>query len=273
MKILIAADMEGVSGVVHWDQVTPGMADYTYFRRLMTQEVNAAVRAAFDAGAVEVLVSDGHNNGRNLLIDQLDPRALLNTGTPAPYSMVQGVESGVNAALFVGYHARSGTRNAVLEHTWSDERVANLWINHDRYGETGLNAAVCGHFGAPVIMVSGDQAVCSEARQLLGDIETAVVKKASGRMAAECLSPQKAQESIYKAACTALLRLSSGEVFPPLTIPAPITLTVELVQSEMADKAMWLPGARRGDDRCVEYTGSNMLEIYSAFRTFLALAR
>jgi D-amino peptidase len=95
--------------------------------------------------------------------------------------MVQGVDQGVDAVMFVGYHARIGTQNAILEHTWSDERVANLWINDRLFGESGLNGAVCGHFRVPVIMVSGDQAVCSEAQEIFGEVETAVVKWAAGR--------------------------------------------------------------------------------------------
>jgi D-amino peptidase len=272
MKILIAADMEGISGVVHWEQVTPGTDDYARFRRIMTQDVNAAVRGAFEAGAREVIVADGHNNGRNLLIEELDPRAMLNSGTPSPLSMVQGIDAEVNGVCFIGYHARIGTPNAILEHTWSDERVTNLWINDQLFGETGLNAAVCAHFNAPVIMVSGDQAVCDEARQLLGDIETAVVKWASGRMAAECFAPQIAQQIIQDCAARAVSRLSTGQVPAPLNITSPIRLVVDFVQSEMADKAMLLPGSQR-DGRRVEYSAVDILDIYSAFRTMLALAR
>jgi D-amino peptidase len=272
MKILIAADMEGISGVVHWDQVTPGTADYTRFRHIMTQDINAAIRGAFEAGAREVIVADGHNNGRNILIEELDPRATLNSGTPSPLSMVQGIDADVDGVCFIGYHARIGTPNAILEHTWSDERVTNLWINDQHFGETGLNAAVCSHFNVPVIMVSGDQAVCDEARELLGDIETAVVKWASGRMAAECFSPQVAQQLIQECTARAVSRLRAGDVPAPIKITSPIHLVVDFVQSEMADKAMLLPGASR-EGRRVEYSAADMLYIYAAFRTMLALAR
>ncbi len=196
MKILIAADMEGISGVVHWDHVDPKHPEYPRFRKLMTADVNAAIRGASAAGADEIVVSDGHSWGRNILIEELDPRATLNSGTPSPLSMVQGVDQGVDGVMFVGYHARIGTPNAILEHTWSDERVANLWLKaadqpeYQPFGEIGLNAAVCGHFNVPVLMISGDQAACAEASSLLGNVETAVVKWASSRMAAECLHPE-----------------------------------------------------------------------------------
>ncbi len=179
MKILIAVDMEGITGVVNFDQVTPGHPEYERFRKLMTEDVNAAVRGALAAGADEVVVSDGHWNNLNILIEQLDPRARLNSGSPRPYSMVEGADSGIDAACFVGYHARMGTPNAILDHTWSSERVANVWITpgggeRRLIGEIGLNGAVCGHFGAPVVMISGDQSTCAEAAGLFPGIATAV---------------------------------------------------------------------------------------------------
>lgn len=264
--------MEGITGVVHWDQVSPNHAEYPRFRRLMTADVNAAIRGAFEGGATEVVVSDGHAYGRNILIEELDPRARLNSGTPSPLSMVQGVDQGVNGVIFIGYHARIGQAYAILEHTWSDERVANVWINGELFGEIGLNAAVSGHFSVPVIMISGDQTACAEATALLGQVETAIVKQASSRMAAELLPPQVAQQKIQAAASQAARRLAKGQAPKPLRVPDPITLAVEFVQSEMADKAALLPGARR-KERHLEYTAHDMITIYAAFRTLLALAR
>ena len=272
MKILIASDMEGITGVVHWDQVSPDHPEYPRFRRLMTGDINAAVRGALDAGADEIIVTDGHNNGRNILIEELDSRARLNSGSSAPLNMVQGIDSGVDGVFFIGYHARIGTQNAILEHTWSDERVANLWINSQPYGEIGLNAGVCGHFGVPVLMISGDQSACAEAVDLLGNVETAVVKQATGRMTAELLPPQVAQTKIQQAAYEALLRLKDGTAPQPLRVSTPVIMTLDLVHSEMADRAARLPGVRR-QGRTIEYTAPDMLILYSAFITTLALAR
>lgn len=272
MKILIAADMEGVSGVVHWDHVSPKHAEYARFRRLMTGDVNAAVRGAFDAGAAEVIVADGHANNRNILVEELDPRARLNTGGPSPFAMVQGADSSTDGALFVGYHARAGAQNAILDHTWSSARVVNLWLNGRLVGETGLNAAVCGHFGAPVLMVSGDQTVGIEATELLGEIEVAVVKRANGRMAAECLPPELAQKEIYEAALRAVGRLRDDQAPAPLRLSTPITVTVQFVNSEMADAASILPGARRAEDRRIEFTADDMPTAYRAFRSLVGLA-
>jgi D-amino peptidase len=272
LKILIAADMEGVTGVVHWDQVNTSHTEYARFRRLMTGDVNAAIRGAIEAGATDVLVSDGHAYGRNIVIEELDRRARLNSGTPAPLSMVQGVDAGVNGVIFVGYHARIGTPNAILEHTWSDERVANLLINGEPFGEIGLNAAVAGHFGAPVLMISGDHSACQEAAALIPGIETVVVKRASGRMAAECLPPEVSQEMIQRGAASAVQRLKLNQAPEPLRLLPPITMAVDFVQSEMADKAVLLPGARRTGRR-IEYSAPDMLSLYAAFRAALALAR
>ena len=272
MKILIAADMEGISGVVHWEQVSPGSTEYTRFRRLMTGDVNAAIRGAFQGGAQEVVVSDGHSNGRNILIEEMDARARINSGSPSPFSMVQGIDHGVAGMIFIGYHARSGSQNAILEHTWSDERVANLWINGEPFGEIGLNAAVGGHFDVPVIMISGDQTACAEASALIGNLETVIVKRASSRMAAECLSPEEAQQKIQIAASLAVSHLIKNQAPPPLRLSTPITMVIDFVHSEMADRASLLPGSERVGRR-VAYTALNMPAIYAAFRTALALAR
>lgn len=273
MKILIAADMEGISGVVHWDHVDPKHSDYEHFRRLMLGDVNAAVRGAFEAGADEVVVTDGHNTGRNLLADEIESRARLISGGPKPLAMVEGAQTGVDGVMFVGYHARSGAPSAILDHTWSSTHVANVWLNGRLVGETGLNAATCGHFNAPVIMISGDQTVCAEAVDLIGDLETAVVKKALGRMAAECLPASVAQQKIQAAAAQAVTRLRQGTTPPPLRLQTPITLAVEFPASEMADAAMIFPGARRGPDRRVECQAQDMALAYFAFRTLVALAR
>lgn len=271
MKILIAADMEGITGVIHWDQVDSNHSEYARFRRLMTQDVNAAIRGAYEGGASEVVVADGHGSGRNILIEELDGRARLNSGNPAPFSMVQGIDTGVSGVMFIGYHARVGTQNAILEHTWSDTRVANLVLQGEPCGEIGLNAAMCGHFGAAVILISGDQAACSEAAELIPGIETVIVKRASGRMAAELLAPALTQEMIFTAAASAVQRLKNGEAPRPHKFDPPIQLEIEFTHSEMADRAALLPGSNRYGRR-IAYAASDMPAIYSAFRAAVNLA-
>jgi D-amino peptidase len=273
VKILIAADMEGVSGVVHWDQVNQKHKEYGRFRKVMTGDVNAAVHGAYDGGAETVVVSDGHGSARNILVEELDPRARLNSGSPSPLAMVQGVGISVDAAMFIGYHARMGTQNAILDHTWSSSCVASVWLNDRVVGEIGLNAAVCGHFGVPVVMISGDQTACAEAVDLLGTIETAVVKQATGRMAAECLPPEVAQQEIYQAALRAVSRLREGQSPEALHVEPPITMAVELTTSDMADRAAVLPGARRAEGKRIEVTAADVPAAYRTMRAAVALAR
>jgi len=273
MKILIAVDMEGISGVVDWDQVSPGTAEYPRFQRIMTGDVNAAILGAFEGGAREVVVTDGHNNGRNILIEELDERARLNQGNSSPYSMVQGIDGGIDGVIFIGYHARIGTPQAILEHTWSSTRVANLTLNGKLYGEIGLNAAVCGHFDTPILMISGDQSACAEAKELIPSIETVVVKQASARMAAECLPFATSQSKIRKIANAVATKLAEGEVPSVFRLQTPITVNVEFTQSEMADNAMVMPKARRVNGKQVEYIAEDIPMAYLAFRCLVGLAK
>ncbi len=271
MKILIAVDMEGITGVTTWDEVTPGHAEYPRFRKLMTQDVNAAIRGAYEAGADEVIIADGHWHGSNILIEELDPRARLNTGSPSPFSMMQGIDESVDAVFFIGYHARNGSPNAILDHTWSSRAVANVWLNDLLTGEYGLNAALAGHYGVPVIMASGDQTACAQISELLGDVEMAVVKQASGRYAAECLAPPVAHELIYEAACRAVERLSDGDAADPLVLDVPIRVAVEFFTSDMADRAALLPYTEREATR-VTFPAKEMEAAYRAFRSMVSLA-
>jgi D-amino peptidase len=206
------------------------------------------------------------------LIEELDSRARLNSGTPSPYSMVEGVDSGVDAALFIGYHARMGTPRAILDHTWSSDRVENTWLNGKLVGETGLNAAVCGAFGVPVLLVTGDQAVCAEAAEWIDGVETVSVKKALSRHAAECLPLIEAREAIRQGAARAVHNFLGGVAPEPLKVSTPVTLAIEFIYSDMADRATLLPGSIRRDGRKVEIHELDMPAAYRAFRAAIGLA-
>jgi D-amino peptidase len=271
MKILIAVDMEGITGVTTWEQVTPGHAEYARFRRLMTQDVNAAIRGACEAGADEIIVADGHWNGSNILVEELDPRARLNTGSPSPFSMMQGIDESVDGVMFIGYHARNGTPNANLDHTWSSRTVANVWLNDILTGEFGLNGALAGHFGVPVIMASGDQTACGQIVEQLGDMETAIVKQATGRFAAECVTPEVSQELIFTSAARAVNRLVNGDVPDPFVLDTPVRVTVEFFTSDMADRATRIPFTQRDGTR-VSLTVQEMASAYNGFRAMVMLA-
>jgi len=268
MKILISVDMEGISGVVSWDHVDATHKEYERFRKLMTAEVNAAIEGALTGGAAQIVVNDSHGGMRNVLIEELNPAAELITGGPKPFGMVQGIGPDVDAVFFIGYHAAAGTAAAVLAHTWSSRIVQEVRLNGQMMGETGLNAAVAGAYGVPVVLVTGDRAVTEEARALLGDIETVVVKDGVTRTAAQCLHPKVTRERIRQAAERALkLKVA------PFVLSPPITLSIALQNGLRADQASLLPGSRRVDGRTVEWTGEDMPAVYKTFRALAALAR
>jgi D-amino peptidase len=272
MKLLIAADMEGITGVTRIEHTQSTHPEYQRFRRLMTADVNAAIQGAAAAGVENILVADGHGYATNILIEELDPRAHLHSGVPSPFAMLQGIDSGVEAVFFIGYHARMGTANAILDHTWSSANVANVWLNGKLVGEVGLNSAVCGHFGASVILVSGDQAVSAEAQDFIPGIETAVVKIAASRHSAECLPLEATQTVIREAASRAVQRFLAGKAPLPVKTIRPISVGLEFIYSDMADKAVLMPGVTRVDGRRVEIQAVDMPSAYRTTRAAIALA-
>jgi D-amino peptidase len=269
MRVFISVDMEGITGVTCWDDVDSSKPSYERFRKVMTAEVNAAVEGAADAGATGVLVNDSHGDMRNILIESLHPKAELISGYPKPLGMMCGVDSGVDLAFLIGYHARAGTTNAILDHTWSSSRVHSLVLNEQVVGETGLNAALAGHFGVPVGLLSGDQAVTEEAKALLGDhLRVVSVKKPLSRQAAQSLPLEETQAYIRAAAKAAV----AGPNPEPFVLSSPVTLAIEFVTSLNADGAATLPGARRLSGRRVEYTGDDVVMAFRAMEAMLALA-
>ena len=272
MKLLIAADMEGITGVTQIEHTLSTHPEYQRFRRLMTADVNAAIQGAAAAGVEDILVADGHGSATNILIEELDPRAHLNSGSPSPFAMLQGIDSGIEAVFFIGYHARMGTAYAILDHTWSSANVFNVWLNGKLVGEVGLNSAVCGHFGAPVILVSGDQAVSAEAQDFIPGIETAIVKIAAGRHSAECLPLEATQTIIREAARRAVERFLAGKAPLPVKTTRPISVGLEFIYSDMADKAVLMPGVTRVDGRRVEIQAVDMPGAYRATRAAITIA-
>ena len=204
MKIFVSVDMEGVSAITDPEDVLPGGAEYERGRVFMTGDANAAILGAYDGGAEEVLVNDSHWIMRNLLLDQLDPRARTIKGFHKSMCMVQGLDPSFGGAVFVGYHSCAGTEGGVLNHTLLGKEIQNVYLNGEPTGETRLNAAYAGHFGIPVLLVAGDSAVCEEAQRVLGEVETVAVKDGIDRFTADCLHPQVAQEQIREATARAL---------------------------------------------------------------------
>ena len=184
--------------------------------------------------------------------------------------MMQGIDRDVNGVLFVGYHARQGSHPAVLDHTWSDTCVANVWLNDAPAGEYTLNAAVAGHYGVPVLMASGDQTACAQMVEHLGALETAIVKRATGRFAALCLPAEQTASLIESAAQRAVERLVTKSAPDPYLVKTPSKLTVEVVSSDMADRAMLMPGVSR-DGLQLSFTSADMPEAYASFRALVLL--
>jgi D-amino peptidase len=271
MRVYISVDMEGVAGVVHEDQTDPTdprhAGEYNRFRRLMTSEANAAVEGALAAGATRVLVNDSHWLMRNLLAEELHPAAELLSGGPKLRSMVEGVDLGFDAAMFVGYHAMAGTASAVIDHTYTSI-VHEVRLNGRPAGELAINAAFAGIHGVPVVLVSGDQALAAEAKDLLGDgVEAVVVKHAVGRFAARSVSPAESCRRIREGATAALRRRHE-----PLELPPPIRLEVEFALTQMADMAELVPGSVRTGGRTVEYAHDDYREVFRAWRALYNLA-
>lgn len=271
MRVYISVDMEGVAGVVHesqTDPVTPAFAaEYARFRRLMTAEANAAVEGALAAGATRVLVNDSHWFMRNLLAEELHQAAELVAGDPKPRSMMQGIDAGFDAAVFIGYHARAGTRNAILDHTYAD-RIHDVRLSGKPVGELGLNAALAGVHGVPVALVSGDAAVAAEAKELLGGgVATVVVKQAVSRHAAQSVAPAVACRMIREAVPRALERTPA-----PFVLSPPVTLEVDFAQTIHADMAELCPGATRTAGRTVAFMHRDYGEVFRAWRALLNLS-
>ncbi len=269
MKVFISCDIEGISGVVAGIQTSPEGKDYGRARRLMTGELNAAISGAFEGGATEVLVNDSHGPMTNILIEDLHPGATLITGSPKPLSMMQGIDSGFRAAMFVGYHARMGARG-VLSHTISGGSVANIWMNDALVGETGINAGIAGHFGVPVILVTGDDRVAAEAKECLPHVTTAVVKWAITRQAAKCLTPGASKALIQEKARKALSDLSTAQVFRP---GLPATFKIQFKDSGQAENASRLPYASILDPTTLSFTADDYLTAFKGLRAMIALSR
>jgi D-amino peptidase len=268
MQVYISADMEGIAGVTNWEQVKAnGGAEYHYYRRLLTAEVNTAVEAALKAGAAGVTVNDAHSKMHNLIVDSLHPGAQLISGSPKRLGMMEGIDKGFKAACLLGYHAKAGSRG-VLAHTCS-EVVQRLHVNGLEMGELGLNALLAGYFGVPVVFVSGDQVLAAEARELLPGTEIVIVKEARNYHAARTLPAKLARAKIKQGITRALTK----KEIRPLVPSAPVSVTIEFNSPARAAAAAILPRSRRKDAVTVTYAASNFLEAYQAARSLITLAK
>ena len=264
MKIYMSVDLEGITGIVGSHQC-PHEGGPVYVKRLTTLDVNAAIEGAKAAGATEIWVNENHS-GRDLLIDELDPMAEVLLGKPKPLYTMEGLDSSFDSIFMIGLHARAGTANAVLDHTWTTKCVLELRINGKSVGELGLNALVADHFNVPITLVTGDQAMAEEAKDLLGEVECAIVKIGLDRYAARSPHPTVARERIKDAAEKAVREISR---FKPFKYSTPIVMEIDYENTAYALRASYIPTVERIAPRTVQWAPADPIE---GFKTFIAAA-
>lgn len=260
-KVFISADMEGITDVINWDETGSEGSDYEYHRTAMTKEVNAAVEGALEAGAVEIIVRDSHGSARNLIPDELNRNArLLRDWSGSPFGMMEGIDRTFDAVIFVGYHAKAGTKDATLDHTMSGS-IYDLKVNGVSLPEAGWNGLIAGYYNVPVVFVAGDKAVCEQARAIFGNIETVAVKEGIGEASLN-LHPEKSRELIKAGVKKALGRLAE---FKPLKYHPPFTIEVQFKNEHQAYRSSWYPGAKRVGDWGVSYTSNEFMDLMRFF--------
>ena len=265
LKIYISADMEGVVGAVSGEQLGPQGFEYQRFREFMTNEVNAAIQGAIAAGATEIVVSDSHGNGQNLLIEKLPRDILLVRSWPRPLGMMQGIDSTFAGAVFIGYHSGTTNPEGVRAHTLSSARLADVKLNGLSVSEAGINAAIAGHFNVPVIMVSGDDVVVKETTALLGNIEGATVKWASGFHSAKTIMPEASYQLIRDKVHKAVSRIKD---FKAYKLSTPVKLEVRFKNYRPSEVLSYLSIVERADAHSIRFTGKDIVEV-SKFLSFI----
>jgi len=257
MKVFISVDMEGISGLVSGEEASPAGKDYGLFRQLMTEEANAAIEGALQAGATEIVVRDAHGSALNILPNLLNPEAkLIREWSLGPLDMMEGIDQTFDAVFLVGYHAQAGTPDAVIAHTVTGT-VYDLKLNGKVVPELGLNAAIAGYFGVPVALVTGDLAVTRQAMDVLGEVTTVAVKEGIGK-AAKTIHPEKARQLIRTAAAEALKNLPR---YKPFKLTSPVTMEITFTRQDLATKASMIPGAKRTGNRSAAFTHQDLLEV------------
>jgi D-amino peptidase len=276
MRIYLSVDMEGLAGVAHPHQVIHGRdgidrADYDRSRALMAGETNAAIEAAIEHGATEVVVNDSHWLMRNLRAEDLHPAARLIIGDK-PLSMTQGIggegDGAFDAAAFIGYHAAAGHPTGVIGHTYSSATILEVRVDGVPHNEAGLNAIRLGHHGVPVMLVAGDDALAGEVEALLPWAERVVVKRALGYSLADSLSPAEARAAIRDGMGRAIERLDEMRVYKPAALRGEIDFRLPV----MADYATLLPGSRRVASRTVGFEAADGDAFYRSCLVLLRLA-
>ena len=264
MKIWISCDMEGVAGIVDWDQCRPGSPGYALGCDLLQDEVNAAIEGAVSAGATEIVVNDSHSRMANL-----DPRKIAGgasylSGRHKPMYMVEGLDDSFDAVFLVGYHGSVSGRPSTLSHTYNPEVFAGVRLNGDYVGESGINALPMAHHGTPVAFVSGDRVTADETAPFAPDAVNVITKESITRMAALNLHPDASCRLIRAGAEEAVRRVAAGGVRPP-AIGKPAKLDMEFQTADMADVATWARDTERTGERTARIAGDDLRCVYRSF--------
>ncbi len=259
MNVYIMTDMEGISGICRGGQCASGSADWEKSRPLVEAEFNAAVAGAAAGEARRIVVNDAHGGGQgNIRIEEMDDRAEYERPLGGGNMMPALADGKFDVGFHIGAHAMAGTQDAFLDHTQSSGSWHNFWVNGKLWGELAQFAAYMGHFNIPLVLVTGDEAACAEARELLGKIETVAVKTALGRQLARCMTPGAAHRKIQEAAGRALHLKKKVE---PFKVKLPAEVVIEFNRSSHADSAAANPGIERVDARTVRKTAETAREI------------
>jgi D-amino peptidase len=257
MKIYIVADMEGISGIYMMEQVKTEFPNhYAIGRKLLMREINHVVGVLYDEGATEVVVLDTHGGGGNIDIGDMDPRALYET---PGNGIMPSLDATFDGVILLGHHSKAGTWNGFLEHTMSSASWFEFKINGNVVGEIGIEAAHAGHFGVPVLAVTGDGATSREAKETLGDaVECAVVKWGLGRNRATCLSLEAAYACISEALTKAVGNIGQLQPYRP---DLPATLELTFFRPDFADSYFKRTDIERVDGRTIRKVVSSMDQI------------
>ncbi len=260
LKVHISVDMEGVAGVVTGDQLGPAGFEYGRFREFMTLEAMAAVGAAREAGATEIVVADSHGNGENLLIEQFPGEVRIVRSWPRKLSMMAGLDGTFDAAIFIGYHASTNNPAGVRAHTFSSANLTRVALNGVEMTEGSWNAAIAGHFNVPVVMMSGDDAAIAEVRSVIGNIEAAETKKSLGFHSALTLTPQASADLIERQVKAALGRRADFKAYRPA---GPLTVDVSFKNYMPVELLAYLPMFERTGSHSIRFRAKDMVEASS----------
>ncbi len=268
MKVHITADMEGIATISHDEQADYKSVEYPRMREIMTGEVEAAIQGAKDGGADKIVVCDAHDTGRNLLVEKLDEDIEIIQGNSYDLGMMHGITKDCDASLQIGYHSMRHTHAGTLGHTYTYS-IAKLVFNGVVIGESGLSAAIAGHFGVPLVFVSGDSHAIVQARQLVKNVVGVPTKTGTGLYGVHSLTPKKARELIRRGVKEALDKKSQ---IRPYVVKRPVMMEVELERPLMAEYASRIPQVGRVDIKTVSFKAKDVIQAFDVFNVINQIA-